>query len=226
MHTDSVHQHAQAALIKRSWNVLHATTAFFPHSSPTNHIPFRSIGGGRAVRGRCGTIQTRPHQILLTKHRFPLRKYVLSPLKTHFKCTFVHSMTRLNSSSTSAKSLKTYLMKSSAREQQLADLCLCLFWIISLQLVCLPQIDPSPIVFCVWPLHAYNWAGPLCSWTTPTLLSPSKWTNMLFPKSEIHLQLLANTSHTDEKVLRAREDKSKMFFFFFSTRNPGINPAE
>lgn len=34
---------------------------------------------------------------------------------------------------------------------------------------------------------------------------------MLFPKSEIHLQLLANTSHTDEKVLRARQEQTVLF---------------
>lgn len=57
---------------------------------------------------------------------------------------------------------------------------------------------------------------------------------MLFPKSEIHLQLLANTSHTDEKGIKSSARANWLFFFFllsllfffFPTSNPRINPAE
>lgn len=65
------------------------------------------------------------------------------------------------------------------------------FWTIFQQLSHVPEIDPSPFVFFAWPLPAHSRAGLLCSSTTPTFVSLRRWTNVLFPKSEIHLQLVS-----------------------------------
>lgn len=177
---------------------------------------FRLIRYGHAVRGCCGKIQTWSTRLSIpdSSNETPVSFLEICHrvAENPFRMYLGQNTTSFNSITIPAENVRHFwwLMPNSRSWLMWANICF--FWIVFLQHVCLPQIDPSPIVFCVWPFHAYNWAGPLCAWTTPTLLSPSKWTNMLFPKSEIHLQLLASTSHTDEKVFRAQQEQTVLFF--------------
>lgn len=83
------------------------------------------------------------------------------------------------------------------------------------QLSHVPEIDPSPLVFFVWPLPAHSRAGLLCSSTTPTFASLRRWTNVLFPKSEIHLQLVS-LPPTQIKGVPVQQEQKLLSFCFFN----------